>query len=58
MDHIDYFTGKPHPGPRFDAQTKERCEHCGTELISRCSHCGAPVCCPTCCAEDAEANHG
>jgi hypothetical protein len=30
---------------------KDKCEHCGTELIDKCPWCGAPVCCPRCCEE-------
>lgn len=30
----------------------EKCDECGTALISPCLDCGAPVCCPLCCAKD------
>ena len=32
------------------------CNVCGTELVDKCPRCGAPVCCPKCCQETAEAN--
>ena len=30
----------------------DKCETCGTELITNCLVCGAPLCCPKCCDKD------
>jgi hypothetical protein len=54
----DSFTGKPidRLSDLLPRRTDQICDDCGTYLIDRCGRCGAPVCCPRCCAEDAEAD--
>ena len=48
MERILNITGKPFP-ENLDSIEHEKCDFCGTELISNCLICGAPVCCPKCC---------
>ena len=50
MDRISSLVGKPIP-QFIDETEHEKCEYCGTELVSNCVICGAPVCCPKCCNE-------
>lgn len=53
---IDPITGRVYdkPSDMLPLLIDEKCEYCGSALISRCLSCGAPVCCPKCCKDSIE----
>ena len=51
-DRIDFYSGKHFPEGEYQKELSEKCEVCGTNLVTRCLHCGAPVCCPKCCNDN------